>query len=715
MSNLTVALIGMTMLAASGGVGQAESTPPAPHLVQSGLDIRFELDQQRLRQISMTPGDLQVSTKTGASEVEIQVTGRNAPGHHAKKLIEGNPGSELRYAGQSSEDTPLGRHVTIRLQAADLHLDVESHYQFITGVPVVRRWVRLVNHGAEPIGLEHVSSAMLYNIANFGDSPLEKKLTIHYAYNSWMSEGQWQAVPPSKLGLSDNGNFNLTAMSLGNLGSWSTMWFLPMGMVENHDVGTTWFWQIEHNGAWHWEMSNTGSNTSYIYLGGPDEMYANAWKNLGPGASYETVPVVVGAVRGGFDEAVAALTAYRRKACLQKHPDNEKCPVVFNDYMNCLRGDPTAEREAPLIDAAAAAGCEYFVIDAGWYAEVNAGWWDSVGMWEPSKSRWPGGIKKVLDSIRAKGMVPGLWLEIEVAGINSPLKDKPDAWFFMRHGRRVIHNGRFFLDYRNPEVQAYADGVIDRLVKDLGAGYFKIDYNVDALLGTERDADSFGQGLLEHQRSYLQWIDRVHRRHPDLVIENCGSGGGRMDYAMLSHHQLQSVSDQENYLKNPAIVSGSLAGVLPEQLAGWSYPLAQSDADGTSFNMINSMLGRIFLSGQLADLNEESRREVIAAIDLYKRRLRPEIPKMTPFWPLGRAAMSDPVSPVAVGLRGAEHSFVSVWRVDGPETVTLPNSVGRRITVLYPTGRGIEAKATGNGLEVHFPRPRMAALVEVQP
>ena len=67
----------------------------------------------------------------------------------------------------------------------------------------------------------------------------------------------------------------------------------------------------------------------------------------------------------------------------------------------------------------------------------------------------------------------------------------------------------------------------------------------------------------------------ILKRYPDLVIENCGSGGGRMDYAMLSRLQLQSMTDQEDYLKLPAILVGASAAVLPEQLAIWSYPAGE--------------------------------------------------------------------------------------------------------------------------------------------
>ena len=101
-------------------------------------------------------------------EVALQVTGRNWDEHHAKKLVGGNPGTELIYRGQRDEPSPGGHHTVLTLQAAEPKLDVESHYQFFDGVPVVRRWTRLVNRGAAPAGIEHVSSAMLYRFANFG-------------------------------------------------------------------------------------------------------------------------------------------------------------------------------------------------------------------------------------------------------------------------------------------------------------------------------------------------------------------------------------------------------------------------------------------------------------------------------------------------------------------------------------------------------------------
>lgn len=139
-----------------------------------------------------------------------------------------------------------------------------------------------------------------------------------------------------------------------------------------------------------------------------------------------------------FDEGMGELTRYRR-AIRRKNTDNEKLAVIFNDYMNCLWGDPTEEKEMPLIKAAAEAGCEYYCIDCGWYADGF--WWDSVGEWQENRRRFPNGLKKVTDEIRKYGMIPGVWLEIEVMGINCEMAKKvPDEWFFMRARQACIRS-----------------------------------------------------------------------------------------------------------------------------------------------------------------------------------------------------------------------------------------------------------------------------------
>ena len=681
------------------------------------LTFSFGMFEQKLRQSLLMPtgaaSGVNPALVSFGVETAIQCTGEDSPDPGMKQSV-GQPGTRLLFKGKREETTAQGRRLIVSHTDPVLGIDVDSFYDSFDGVPVVRRWTRVTNTGTAPVGIDYISSAMLHSLADAQN--YESELIIHLAFNSWMSEGQWHSLRPSQLGLVENERTSWSQASAGSIGTWSTEKYLPMAMVENTRLGVIWFWQIEHNGSWYWELSNVASGTIhatdvYAWLGGPDDLHAAAWKNLRPGASYESVPAAIGCVRGSFAEAVVALTNYRRLACRRQNPQNMRCPVIFNDYMNCLFADPTEEKELPLIAQAAKAGCEYFVIDAGWYAGINENWSQTIGSWQPSASRWPHGIKFVLDRIREVGMIPGLWLEPEVAGAKSLLAQKTDNWFFVRHGKRVMKNSRFLLDFRNLEVRAYLDQVIARLVNDYGVGYIKMDYNVDSLQGTELNSDSFGQGLLEHNRAHLEWLDNLLNRYPDLVVENCGSGGGRMDYAMLSRLQIQSMTDQEDYLKLPAILVGASAAVLPEQLATWSYPGANSDADAASFNMVTAMMCRIHQSGRLTLLSTEAWKQVTEGVRVYKE-LRKNIPEAVPFYPLGLSDVTNSRAALALGMRSPNQTVLGVWRIDGPAAITVPWAHGGA-EILYPKDLGIKLSFPDRILQIEFPRPRMACLLSV--
>lgn len=682
------------------------------------LTFAYELSGQMLRQKYLLPSPaLQEKIApilSSGVETAIQCSGENSP-DQGMKQGSGNPGVRLIYKGKHEEATDKGRRLILSQVDPILGIEVDSFYESFDGIPVVRRWTRVTNAESAPVGIEFVSSAMLHGLADAQN--YERDLIIHLAYNSWMSEGQWHSLRPSELGFVENDRTSWSEASAGSIGSWSTEKYLSMAMVENTRLGVIWFWQIEHNGSWYWEISNysfrdNNADDVYAYLGGPDDLHSAAWKNLKPGESYQTVPVAIGCLQGGFSDAVEALTRYRRAVCLRPHKDNARCSVIFNDFMNCLWADPTEEKELPLIAAAAKAGCEYFVIDAGWYAELNEDWSPTIGAWQASASRWPHGLKFVLDQVKQAGMIPGLWLEPEVAGPKSLLAQKPDSWFLVRHGKRMLKNTRFLLDFRNPEVRAYLNEVMARLINDYGVGYIKMDYNVDSLQGTELNADSFGQGLLEHNRAHLAWLEGILNRYPDLVIENCGSGGGRMDYAMLSRLQLQSMTDQENYLKLPGILVGASAAVLPEQLAIWSYPLAKADADQGSFNLVTAMMCRIHQSGRLDATSADALLQVANGIRVYRETIREHIPQAVPFYPLGMPNVTNRNAPVALGMRAPDWTELAVWRLGGAETVELSMEAAQA-KILYPVDLGIEVSAAKGKLSVRFPRTNMACILRL--
>lgn len=186
-----------------------------------------------------------------------------------------------------------------------------------------------------------------------------------------------------------------------------------------------------------------------------------------------------------------------------------------------------------------------------------------------------------------------------------------------------------------------------------------MDYNIEPGIGTELDADSYGDGLLGHNRAYLEWLDGIFERYPDLIIENCSSGGLRMDYAMLSRYSIQSTSDQEDYVRYATITANAPSAVTPEQAAVWSYPLTGGDCEEVVFNMVNALLLRIHQSGHLVNLSPERFGYVKEAISYYKT-IRHLTKKALPYWPLGLSSYSDPW--VSLGLEAEGKDFLAVWR-----------------------------------------------------
>ena len=186
-----------------------------------------------------------------------------------------------------------------------------------------------------------------------------------------------------------------------------------------------------------------------------------------------------------------------------------------------------------------------------------------------------------------------------------------------------------------------------------------------------------------------------------------------MDYAMLSRLQIQSMTDQEDYLKVPMILVGASAAVLPEQLAIWSYPLAKADADQASFNMVTAMMCRIHQSGRLDSLSPEASAQVAEGIRLYKDVLRKHIPAAVPFYPLGTTDVTDFKAPIALGMRSPEQTLLGVWRIDAPATTQMALATSNA-KLLYPTDLGIKITAAEGTLSVEFPRSRMACLIQTQ-
>lgn len=689
-------------------------------VIENGITMVFDLQNRaRLLHFSALPFNPETlghdpDELSRFNLVEVNISGLDKPlERHGAGFTATAPGHTLRYRQHEDTRNNDGRKLIFTLFDVNTAAEVEVHYQFYSQLSLLRSWSVIRNRGDAPFTVEYLSSFVINGIEKESASNWGDNFSLHIPHNSWTRELQWRQYTFDDLGFMPCIQKGLQRSSkplhYTNTGAWSSKEYLPMGYLEDKHTGAALFWQIEHNGSWHWEIGDQ-ANHLYLQIGGPNEFYHHWFKDLQPDEEFTSVPVAVGVTQSGFTDAIATLTQYRRRT-RRDNDDNQRLGVIFNDYMNCLFGDPTTAKLLPLIDAAAEAGAEYFCIDCGWYDKGE--WWNGVGQWLPSAERFPEGIQYVIGYIREKGMIPGLWLELEVMGVKSPkLAETDDSWFFMRHGKRVYDRSRYQLDFTCPAVIRHADEVVDRLVNEYGVGYIKMDYNIEPGIGTEQCADSAGDGLLKHNRAYLAWLDAVFARYPQLIIENCGSGGLRMDYAMLSRCSIQSTSDQEDYLKYATIAANAPTAVAPEQAAIWSYPLRDDDEQAIIFNQVSAMLLRIHQSGHLAELSDQGFHQVREAIHYYKT-LRQQLKTALPFWPLGLSRFNDEW--VTLGMRSEDGKvWLAVWRREGlQESCVLPLSgLKGKVVQGYPTTIQHPTVWNGDELTVTMP-PRSAAIFEI--
>ncbi|KAK7947106.1 Melibiase subfamily [Apiospora aurea] len=618
------------------------------------------------------------SSATPLCEVRLSGEGKSQS-KTSKALVGSYAGTRLKYRSHETKtDEAQGRKtLDVVLHDEQTGITVTSHMVLFAGLPVLRSSTTIRNEGVKDVVVAQISSLVIGGLTRSEEWWAD--FTVSSATNTWFREAQWREMSLPDVGLDDLGLYQLdqghlapmSIFNVSNRGTFSTQGHLPIGILKHRNDAETWLWQVENNGSWKWELGDWKDDI-YLAATGPSSNDHDWRQRLAPGDS--------------FTSATAAILA--------------------------------------LIEPVAKSGAEYFVIDAGWYADDDD-WWDDVGAWEPSKKRFPMGFKNLLDKVRAAGLKPRLWVEAEVIGIRSAVADAlPLAAYFQRDGERILEKDRYQLDFRHPAVIERMDGVIDRLVTSYGVAYFKFDYNIEVTQRTDVACSSPGAGQLAHNRAYLRWASGLLDRYPGLVVENCSSGAQRLDDAMNAVHTLQSTSDQQDPVRYAAIAAAIHTAVVPEQAATWAYPQPGWDDETNALTVVNALLGgRVHLSGRLDLLARAQLDLVYSGMDVYKE-IRGNIATAVPFWPLGSARWHDDW--LAAGLRvsggsggGGGRCYLAVWRRGGPESYELPFAAieGARdvsTSVLYPKMAGTKLEVAVSGLRATIPSEIGARLFSVE-
>ncbi|WP_416830908.1 MAG: alpha-galactosidase [Erythrobacter sp.] len=267
-----------------------------------------------------------------------------------------------------------------------------------------------------------------------------------------------------------------------------------------------------------------------------------------------------------------------------------------------------------LAESAAEIGVERFVLDDGWFGGRRNDQ-SSLGDWFVSAHVFPHGLDPLIQRVHALDMDFGLWVEPEMVSPESDLYRAHPDWCLHLEGRdRPTMRGQLALDLTRQEVRDYLFERLDALLRDHAIAYLKWDHNRDLFPAGARQSDQVS--------GFYRLLDRLRAAHPDVEIESCSSGGGRIDFSVLSRVQRVWPSDNNDPIERvrimrawsqflPLEVLGNHVGPSPNPITG-----RQTDMD---FRAKVALFGHMGVEADPGAMSEAEREVLKAHIALYKQ------------------------------------------------------------------------------------------------
>jgi alpha-galactosidase len=222
---------------------------------------------------------------------------------------------------------------------------------------------------------------------------------------------------------------------------------------------------------------------------------------------------------------------------------------------------------------------DVYAVDAGWYgdsvgAEMDSTnpWWKNRGDWFPSPRYYPNGIKPLGDALKAAGFGFSLWVEPETSMSNRKIiQDHPD-WYL--HSAQRVGNGAFLVNLGDPAARKGITDMVSGFISDFGMTWYRQDFNMPSQPFWELadTPDRVGMREIRHVEGLYAMWDELLERHPGLRIDNCASGGRRIDIEMMSRSYIVWRTDH-GFLDTLAeqAQTQALAPWAPQNMALESY------------------------------------------------------------------------------------------------------------------------------------------------
>ena len=522
----------------------------------------------------------------------------------------GEMNTELDYVSHSVSRVSEGVSRTqVKLADSKTGLEVVLFYDAYQKEDVIVCHSEITNNGKKPVSLEAYASPTL-NVYS------TDYLLTHF-HGEWAREMQVcheRLTPGIK-----------TVRSMKGVRTTQTenpSFMLSLGTdAFNEDCGDVIAGALAWSGNYNIDFQIDETGCLSVVPGGyaPGEDYS-----LKAGKTFSTPEMIYTFSHEGAGQASRNLHSWARKYWL--YDASVICPTLLNNWEgtyfrfneDILKG---------IIDNVAGMGLEMFVLDDGWFGGKDFPRNNSsqgLGDWQVVEEKLPGGVSAIADYAHSKGLRFGIWIEPEMVNPKSVLAQKHPDWIVKEKGREVttIRN-QWLLDLTNPQVQDFVFGVFDSTMGLAeGIDYIKWDCN--------RHVENAGSSTLGADQSNF-WVDytqglysvyrRVREKYPDVIVQSCASGGGRMDYGALHFCNEAWTSDNTEALSRlyiqygtnliyPSIVCGSHVSAVPNHQTGNITPL--------KFRFDVACAQRLGMELQPASMTEDEKAFSKRAIESFK-------------------------------------------------------------------------------------------------
>ncbi len=512
-----------------------------------------------------------------------------------------------------------GGELRVTLRDEYYPLEVELVYTTWGDLPLVGRRAVIKNTGSEPVRLDSAKSATFW-------LPYGRRWRLTHYAGDWASEYQKQQQ------LLTQSSLRLETSQLTDAAAHHTPFFaLDADGGSTEELGEVYFGMLHWSGDFQmtFETQHTQQLDCLGVTAGISEFMSRPV--LCGGESFVTPMFTCGFSSRGFGHMSEILYDWQFDYILPRGDKTDKGhgerPIICNTWYP-YEFDIDEKKLLDYIPKVKRIGGELFVIDDGWMSgrtNDRAG----LGDWVADPKRFPGGLGKIADAVHDAGLLFGIWVEPEMVNPNSDLYRAHPDWILSEPNRNPLTmRSQYILDMSREDIRDWAIDWLDELIESAKLDYLKWDMN--------RQANELGLYALERAVSvkYMRSIEYIWRhineKYPDLLLENCASGGGRADFGMLGFADRVNRSDNadpidvmtihENYSTFfvPKLAGGAgNVSPSPNGINGRAVPLEFRIASGMTGSM---SIGIDLLSADDATL--ERLKSAIAEFKLHRRALQ---------------------------------------------------------------------------------------------